>query len=757
LNQWAHLAATLSNGTGRIYINGTLVGSGPLNTPDVVARTNNFLGRSNWGADAYADAIFEEVRLWNVARSPAELAATMNQRVLGSPAALLACYRLDEGAGPTAASSGSGGGYDGTLANGVAWVVSTVPFEPEVRTGDAIGTYKTTATVDGTVNPGNLPTVAWFEWGTNTDYTYAGFTNLVTDSSGDLAISTTLTHLVEGMAYHFRVVASNRTAFAFGEDRQFTTEQGGNTVLPTIRITSPVANQRFTNSLVTVTGTDGDDATVSAIYYRFNDGSYNSLFVVTNGPWEVTANGLVPGTNVVQAFALDDAGNASLIRSVPVLYHVSASLSLTFHPTNGGTLPGLTNGQILEVGRNYLSTPKPAAGLRFDGVTYGDGQSVPQFDAAAPVRFRMVSGGTLDVFFATNQLAPAAGTYYGLLLPDAQTGDSNESPFNGTNAAFAQVTVTSAGKCSGKLTFPNTSISFSAPLTADGHGHIFVLRSAPLAPIDIPFDLGSLTPPILLTGRMSSPFAATLQASRGIRTNSCAGRYTFFIPPAEADGVDFPGGSGAGAINISTQGRVSMTGHLADGSAINISAPATESGDIPLYTRLYGKLGVFIGFARCGSHTNANFDPGLFPFSVPELAWTKPPGATPRDALYREGFRYQGELLASVYTPPPTGPSTLRLTNDVFTAQFGNLDNPLVASLVYTNGKLAAPSLTNQFSLRITPASGLFSGSFRHPATGKSRSFLGALQQLVPPISGIDLIGYGSFLGTNQAGGILFR
>jgi hypothetical protein len=42
LNQWSHLAATFNAGTGSIYINGNLVGSGPIPvTPPNVTRTNN--------------------------------------------------------------------------------------------------------------------------------------------------------------------------------------------------------------------------------------------------------------------------------------------------------------------------------------------------------------------------------------------------------------------------------------------------------------------------------------------------------------------------------------------------------------------------------------------------------------------------------------------------------------------------------------------------------------------------------------------
>ena len=50
LNDWEHLACTLSGQTGRIYINGIEVASGSVNVPKNVIRTKNYLGRSNWGA-----------------------------------------------------------------------------------------------------------------------------------------------------------------------------------------------------------------------------------------------------------------------------------------------------------------------------------------------------------------------------------------------------------------------------------------------------------------------------------------------------------------------------------------------------------------------------------------------------------------------------------------------------------------------------------------------------------------------------------
>src|SRR5262245_42481753 len=58
LGQWTHLAATLSGTTGTIYINGVNVGSRTLNLPPNIIRTNNYIGRSNYGQDSNANAVF---------------------------------------------------------------------------------------------------------------------------------------------------------------------------------------------------------------------------------------------------------------------------------------------------------------------------------------------------------------------------------------------------------------------------------------------------------------------------------------------------------------------------------------------------------------------------------------------------------------------------------------------------------------------------------------------------------------------------
>src|SRR6478736_3546326 len=116
LNQWAHLAATYNGTQGTIYINGTNVGSGPLSTPPPnVVRTNNFIGRSAWdGLDARANAIFDEVRIWRGARTPAQINATMRYSLPVSDPNLIANWKFNEGVGLQAADATTNG-RTGTL------------------------------------------------------------------------------------------------------------------------------------------------------------------------------------------------------------------------------------------------------------------------------------------------------------------------------------------------------------------------------------------------------------------------------------------------------------------------------------------------------------------------------------------------------------------------------------------------------------------------------------------------------------------
>ncbi len=76
-NKWELLTYTWSNGVGMIYIDGVLRAQGTQLTPLDVTRTINYIGRSNWAGDGYANARFDDFRIYNRVLSGVEIQALM--------------------------------------------------------------------------------------------------------------------------------------------------------------------------------------------------------------------------------------------------------------------------------------------------------------------------------------------------------------------------------------------------------------------------------------------------------------------------------------------------------------------------------------------------------------------------------------------------------------------------------------------------------------------------------------------------------
>jgi Concanavalin A-like lectin/glucanases superfamily len=73
-NQWHQLAAVQEGNTGLLYLDGQLVGSYPNNGgTDVTSRIYNYIGRSNWGSDAYLDGEIASIKIYNRALRSSEI------------------------------------------------------------------------------------------------------------------------------------------------------------------------------------------------------------------------------------------------------------------------------------------------------------------------------------------------------------------------------------------------------------------------------------------------------------------------------------------------------------------------------------------------------------------------------------------------------------------------------------------------------------------------------------------------------------
>jgi len=79
-----------------------------------------------------------------------------------------------------------------------------------------------TATLNGTVNPGGRSTSVYFTFGATTNYgSLTALTNIGSGSSAK-SVSVTVTGLLAGSVYYYRVVATNSSGLALGNDLVFT-------------------------------------------------------------------------------------------------------------------------------------------------------------------------------------------------------------------------------------------------------------------------------------------------------------------------------------------------------------------------------------------------------------------------------------------------------------------------------------------------------------------------------------------------------
>ncbi len=120
-----------------------------------------------------------------------------------------------------------------------------------------------TATLNGTVNANGASTTVTFEYGSDTNYG----TNVTADQSPvtgttDTPVSHTISGLVNGVTYHYRVVATNEGGTTYGADMSFSAGIG-----PPVAITDPATEVSSTTAVLNGTINAGDVTT--SVYFEF--------------------------------------------------------------------------------------------------------------------------------------------------------------------------------------------------------------------------------------------------------------------------------------------------------------------------------------------------------------------------------------------------------------------------------------------------------------------------------------------------------
>lgn len=119
LNTWYHVACSYDGTTRKIYVDGVVVGQ-DTPTGHNVPNANNFrIGSTSSGE--YFNGGIDEVRIWNVARTPEQIFGSRNCELQGTDTGLVAYYKFNQGfdagdnAGVTTLNATTGS--NGTLTN----------------------------------------------------------------------------------------------------------------------------------------------------------------------------------------------------------------------------------------------------------------------------------------------------------------------------------------------------------------------------------------------------------------------------------------------------------------------------------------------------------------------------------------------------------------------------------------------------------------------------------------------------------------
>ncbi|MCK9424100.1 MAG: T9SS type A sorting domain-containing protein [Bacteroidales bacterium] len=241
----------------------------------------------------------------------------------------------------------------------------TINNAPSVATLSATAVTLSTATLNGTVNPNGQATNYHFEWGTTVGY--GNSTSIISAGSGviTLSVNASVSSLIGGTPYHYRLVAVNGDGTTYGDDITFTP---GAAVLSTTAPSTITTSTAISGGNITSNG--GASVTARGVCWNTsaNPVATDSHTSDGSGSGSFTSNitGLLANTSYhVRAYAINSAGTwygddlqfttVCAIYSLP-FYEGFAS---TFMPTCWTQVDHQGNGQIWQFGVITGETPNP--------------------------------------------------------------------------------------------------------------------------------------------------------------------------------------------------------------------------------------------------------------------------------------------------------------------------------------------------------------------------------------------------------------
>ncbi|MGD0251935.1 MAG: Ig-like domain-containing protein, partial [Verrucomicrobiota bacterium] len=249
---------------------------------------------------------------------------------------------------------------------------------------------------------------------------------------------------------------------------------------PRVSIVTPTSNQQWTNGGFTVTGKAGDNVAVGTVYYSLNGSGWTAAMTGNNWTNWTASVTLTPGTNTVQAYAVDTSGNLSTTNKVTFAYKTApnslAGLMGSVNEDGGGTFylcfgastlsqnSGNTNYDNGVGNYSYKQLSPDTAQL---SITYTAPPNISGTTTAVLLTFitnnecifsnqsNVVNTGTISLWSAPNWAPASLNGKTSVLIADGQR----------TTAAFGAATLTITN-AAGQMTNGNYTFKQYSPLGA---------------------------------------------------------------------------------------------------------------------------------------------------------------------------------------------------------------------------------------------------------------------------------------------------